>query len=122
MVVAQVVAFVGLILAAYFIVGFARVTLASYRARALKAKLEAEVAELEAQITELREKLEYVQTDEYVEEAARTELRMARPGDRPVVPLFRGEAVGPAVTGVPTAKPEPRIPPWRAWWLVFFDE
>ncbi len=121
-IVAQVVAFIGLILAAYFLVGFARVTLASYRARALKAKLEAEVTALEGDITKLQKKLEYVQTDEYVEEAARTEFRMVRPGDRPVVPLFRGKAVGPAITGVPAAQPAPKIPPWRAWWLVFFDQ
>jgi cell division protein FtsB len=121
MIVAQVVAFVGLILAAYFIVGFARVTLAGYRMRALKAELETQVAELQDDIAALQEQLEYVQTDEYVEQAAREELKLTRPGDHVVVPLFRGEIVSPEVDRTSFTEPDRTQPPWRAWWALFFD-
>lgn len=68
----------------------------------------------------LKTRIAYVDSDEYVEEWARQEAHMARPGDHVIVPL-PPENVQP--TTMPPVSPtiEP-AKPWEVWWALFFGD
>lgn len=122
---AQVIAFIGVILAGYFVVGFGRVALVGHELRSTKADLQSEVDELAGDVTALEDRKAYVQTDEYIEKAAREEYKLSRPGDQVIVPMYEAENADNADgTAQPAerAKPQTREPvePWQAWWDLFF--
>ncbi|RME42122.1 MAG: septum formation initiator family protein [Chloroflexi bacterium] len=121
---AQVAAFVGIILAGYFIIGFGKVALVGHQLRGTKAHLEAQVAALEQEVAGLEATKEFVQTDAYIEQAAREEYKMSRPGDQVIVPLFEDEAAPPQQKVAEPARPASPAPtePWQAWWDLFFGE
>ncbi len=84
-------------------------------------QLEQALATQHARQDYLTATLTYVQTDEYVEEWAREQARMVKPGEVLVIPLVEGEGAEPALT--PTAQPEAPFPPvtddrpfWVVWW------
>jgi cell division protein FtsB len=84
-------------------------------------QLEQSLATQQAHQDHLTATLTYVQTDEYVEEWAREQARMVKPGEVLVIPLVDSEGAEPALT--PTAPPEgPRSPVtddrpfWVVWW------
>jgi cell division protein FtsB len=89
------------------------------------AELEQAVATQEAIAAYLTATLEYVQTDTYVEEWAREEARMAKPGEVVVIPVGTLEAANPPATpeaqpqGDAAAIPEDK-PFWVVWWEAFF--
>ncbi len=88
--------------------------------RAEEVRLEQAVAAKQAYHDELLVQLEYVRSDEYVEQWAREDAKMARPGEVVVVVLddVPTEAVVDA-TPAPTVEPESR-PFWvELWELVF---
>jgi cell division protein FtsB len=76
----------------------------------------------QAELTRLRD---YVRSDVYVAQWARSEGKMARPGEILVVPVPVVSAVEatpePEVffADVQTTPPEPE--PWEIWWALFFD-
>ena len=88
-------------------------------------RLENLVATREARHDELTATLAFVQTDEYVEQWARQELKMARPGEVVVLPLVTAGGEQPA--GAPPAEadgaeldlPDER-PFWVVWWETLF--
>ena len=92
-------------------------------------RLEREVATLEAEHRALEQQREWVQTDDYVEEWARTEGGMVLRGETPIVPV-PVEQVAPPTRPTPTPPSEPNRPPsesgegtsshWREWWALFF--
>ena len=127
----QVLAFVGLLLAIYFTYSFAKVALVGYQLRQTKEKLREEVAALQAEVAELEATKTYVQTDEYIEQAAREEFKMSRPGDQVVVPLFPsggnsttgGSSTAQSSAGEITQPAPVRVDsPWQAWWALFFAQ
>jgi len=118
---AQVMAFIGLILAGYFLVGFGKVALVGHQLRNSKAALQAEVAALEQDVADLEAEKAFVQTDEYIEQAAREEFKMSRPGDQVVVPLFEDDEVISSQQA-PQSAPPALTEPWRAWWALFFGK
>jgi cell division protein FtsB len=71
----------------------------------------------------LQQRLEYVQSDAYVEEVARTQLKWSRPGETVVVIV----SPPPAESAVPDSGPQPAPAPvsdpssWLNWWFLFFD-
>ena len=92
-------------------------------------QLEREVATLEAETRALELQREWVQTDAYVEEWARTEGIMVLYGETPIVPLPAGQAR--PTEGVAPASPsespkalsendEEATDHWREWWALFF--
>ncbi len=67
----------------------------------------------------LQQELQWVQSDAYLEEAARRELGLVRRGDTLVVPVsVAGPTPTPAVTQV--RPPAPSSPPWQTWRDLFF--
>jgi Septum formation initiator len=108
------------VVAVYFIVGFYGKSLDSYRIGQRAAEVHQEIAQLEARIRELQAEVAYVQSDDYVERAAREKLNLARSGDRSVV-ILRGqtEALGPPGPP-PAASPGPSFGHLEEWLDLFF--
>ena len=83
--------------------------------RAEEKRLEQAVADEEARHDDLVSQLEYVKSDEHVENWARKEMKMARPGEVAVVPLVSaGEEPASDAQPTPTPVPESR-PFWVEW-------
>jgi cell division protein FtsB len=92
-------------------------------------QLEREVATLEAEYRALQIERDRVQTDEYVEEWARTEGMMVLQGETPVVPLpARPTALqekaaptpAPTVVGSASESRGETSSHWPEWWALFF--
>lgn len=117
----QVVAFVGLILASYFVVGFGKVALIGHQLRDTKAQLQSGVEALSADVSDLEVQRDYVESEAYVERAAREEFKMSQPGDQVVVPLYEAgkeQATRPTSAAAVQSPPAP----WQEWWALFFDQ
>lgn len=86
--------------------------------------VQAEIDELQRVHEALLAERDYAQSDAFVEQWARQEGKMVRPGEVLVIPL----AIAPQ--GEPTPTPQPFIEmqtspptpePWTLWWSLFFD-
>lgn len=102
---------IGLAILLSYVVMFIEVKLQGDRGARRLAALESEVAALEAERDRLLKELAYTKTDEYVEKAAREELKWIRPGEKAFVPVPKTGAGGPAPTETPTPSPSP-----MSWW------
>lgn len=71
--------------AVLFAIGFARAYYQDYQVKEQIAELEREVQRLEHKKIQSLKILEYVMSPEFVEEKARTELSMQKPGERAAV-------------------------------------
>jgi cell division protein FtsB len=80
-----------------------------------------EVAELEATVYSLNTQVAYATSDVAVEEWARQQGRLTRPGDVLIVPLPAEGEVTPQVQITPTVTPEP-VQNWEIWRELFFKE
>ena len=107
----------------FLVVDFARRTATIYRIKNEAARLEEEVIAVRARGQSLEARLRYVQSDAYVEEIARTQLKWAQPGETVVVVMATPQAVPTPSSDhqhVVTDTPRPTAP-WQAWWLLFVD-
>ena len=119
----QFIAIVVISVSVFLAVDFARRTAAIYRIKNEAVRLEEEVASLRAQSQALEARLQYVQSDAYVEEIARTQLNWALPEETAVVVMATPEAapaLSPDEQDVETGTPSPEEP-WQAWWTLFFE-
>ena len=117
------VAIVVITISLFIVVDFARRTAATYKIKNEAARLEEEVAAVHARHQALQARLSYVQSDAYVEEIARTQLKWAQPGETVVVVMATPQAVPTPPPGRQYAITDGSPPeqPWQAWWLIFFD-
>lgn len=106
--------------AIFFALAFGGKALESYRLRRHNEKLGQEIAALEQETAELQARLTYVQSPEYVEQVAREQYKMVKPGERLIIPISRRGAV---VVTTPTPSPptselisEQPASYWTAWW------
>jgi cell division protein FtsB len=118
----QFVAIVVITVCLFLVIDFGRRTAANYQIRAEETRLETELTDSQSRHTALQARLAYVQSDAYVEEIARTQLKWAREGETVVVVMATPQASPQApADGQPSAingvVPET---PWQAWWLLFF--
>ena len=91
-------------------------------------RLEHKVATLEAENRALQVQQEWVQTDDYVEEWARTEGIMVLYVETPVVPVPADQAAPVERAAIPAppsesikALSEETSDHWQEWWTLFFD-
>jgi cell division protein FtsB len=118
----QIITIVVATMAISMIVDFGRKAAANYRIRREEVRLEQEIAAERAQHEALLARREYVQTDEYVEQVAREELKWVRPGEIVVVPVPVQREPLPTLEASPTpVKPSPGESHWQEWWTLFFD-
>ncbi|MEE9618447.1 MAG: hypothetical protein V3T90_15795 [Anaerolineae bacterium] len=95
--------------------GFGQQLSLEQQMRAEEKRLEQAVADEEARHDDLVSQLEYVKSDEHVENWTRKEMKMARPGEVAVVPLVSaGEEPAGDTQPTPTPVPESR-PFWVEW-------
>ena len=120
----QFVAIVVLTIAVFLIVDFGRRTTAGYYVSQAEQRLLAEIqAELDRR-AELMTHRDYVASDAYVEEWAREQAHMIRPGDQPfflITPESPQGRVDPIQSIKPQSSSEP-YPNWYRWWLLFFGQ
>lgn len=109
-----------MLLAAGLLWGFGRQLMVAYQMRLEEARLEQKVAAEQARYAELIHQQERVQSDEYIEQWARTEAAMTKPGEVLVVPSAELNAEPPIhTTPAPTQSPDMR-PFWIIWLELLF--
>jgi cell division protein FtsB len=100
--------------------GFGQQLVLARQMRIEESHLEDIVAAEQARHEELAAQLEYAQSDEYVEQWARAEARMAQPGEVVVI-VLRDWDEEPTDDALPTPTPEPEAKPfWVEWWELIF--
>ncbi len=83
-------------------------------------QLEAEVVKLKGTQIALETQVAYATSDQAVEDWARDEARMAKPGDKVIV-LLTPQALATEIFTQTT--PTPRVAEnWEIWWALFFEE
>lgn len=83
-------------------------------------KLGTQVAYYRATKVALDTQAAYATSDQAVEDWARNEARMARPGDKVIVPVTpANETSEPVIQVTPTPT---TIENWEVWWALFFGE
>jgi len=113
---------IALFLAVSLALGFARAYYQDYKVRQEIGKLEEEVKHLETKKLESMEILKYVVSESYVEDKARTELNMKKPGENVVFIENLGQD---SLTGLgqndynDTDVDETLLNNPRKWWYYF---
>jgi hypothetical protein len=82
--------------------------------------LRGEVASLEGQQAALQTQIAEVVNDYTVEQWARREAKMVRPGERLVLAVPASGASEPEIPASETAAPLPSA--WQVWWALLFGE
>lgn len=87
-------------------------------------EVSSEIERLETEQANLTRERDYVRSDAYVENWARDEGKMVRPGEVLIVVKPPAEAGAPVAEALPpvdiqTTPPEPES--WLLWWELFFD-
>ena len=103
------------------LVAFARAYYQNYRTQEEIRRLKAEASRLEAKKLETLDALRYLRSPAYVEEKARTELNLVKPGER--VMIVPGDAsAGAGGVGQPPKNmvESKNISSPRRWWDYFF--
>ncbi len=118
----QFVAIVVITVCLFLVIDFGRRTAANFQIKAEETRLETELADSLSRHTALEARLAYVQSDAYVEEIARTQLKWAREGETVVVVMATPQAQPQAQADGQPAAINGVVPesPWQAWWLLFF--
>ncbi len=84
-----------------------------------------EIANLKQQQAQLTTERDYVMSDAYVEQWARSDGKMVRPGEVLVIPVPSGvEAAAteqPQVSIQDVHTTPQQAQPWVLWWQIFFD-
>lgn len=82
-------------------------------------KLGTEVSYLQATKIALQTNVAYATSDQAVEDWARKEAHMAKPGDKVVIPLTpASQTLQPQITATPTPQ---YVENWEVWWALFFE-
>ena len=120
----RIVAVVVVTIALFLAADFGRRAIDAYRLSRVVATLEEEVVAMRAENEALKERLEYVSSDAYIEEAAREKLRWAEPGDTAVILLSSEDKEAPVATPLPsreTLQGEEVMekPNWQRWLDLF---
>ena len=118
----QFVAIVVVTVCLFLVIDFGRRTASNYQIKAEETRLGTELADSQSRHAALEARLAYVQSDAYVEEIARTQLKWAREGETVVVVMPTPQAQSQAQADGQPAAINGVVPesPWQAWWLLFF--
>jgi len=80
-------------------------------------KLEEKINFLESDNKELESLIQYLQTEEFIEQEARAKLSLKKPGERVVAVPDNLEVK----LDDQSSQLEDEIPNWRLWWQYFFS-
>ncbi len=84
-----------------------------------EAALQAQNQNLAQQNAQIRQSQRYYQTDQYVENAARSTLGLIKPGETVIVAQPVRQRIE-TVRSAPLAPLAPPDPAWKQWWNAFF--
>jgi len=91
-----------------------------FRLTSERDKVGTQVGNLSATKFALETRAAYATSDQAVEDWARKEAHMARPGDKVIIPVTPvGQTAVPKVQVTPTPKV---VENWEVWWALFFDD
>ena len=118
---AQFTAIVVLSISLFLIVDFGRRAATGYRIHREEKRLAAELEQLKQEHAALEERRAYVQSDAYIKEVTRNELKWSRPGETIIVVLATPQAAPPTQPArsflFPPAEADT---PLNAWMNLFF--
>ena len=119
----QFAAIVVLTISLFLIVDLGRRTTAGYYVSQAEKDLKAQIRAELALKQKLMERLEYVKTDAFVEQWAREQARMVRPGDRPLILVTPVASLAAPLAAQPSndAPSTDPVPNWHHWWRLFFN-
>ena len=110
-----------IILIFFFAFVFARAYFQDYQVRTEIERLKNEAASLQAKKIDTLELLKYVQTPEFAEEKARTELNMVKPGEKTII-IKTGSDAADSIGQVDKKMVESNsISNPIKWWRLFTD-
>ncbi len=120
--IAQFIAVIALSISIFLVVDFGRRAAANYRIQREAQRLSQDVELVRQQQAELLAWRSYVASDLYVEQVARKELRLARPGETVVIVMPTPETAAVVTTTESPAEVAAPIiqTPTEAWWHLFF--
>lgn len=120
--IAQFIAIIALSISIFLVVDLGRRAAANYRVQREAERLSQEVEQARLEQQALKTQLGYVQSDLFVEDMARQDLKWARPGETVVVVLATPEVVAqsPQATHKTVIVGPVAQTPAQAWWLLFF--
>jgi cell division protein DivIC len=106
-------------------IGFIRSTLSIFKSKERLDSVQKEVAGMEKQVKDLNSDIEYKKTNAYIEEKARNDLNMIKPGEQVYVVVDSGKSAPSSnVLGTQdtNAKKESvsKDANWYAWYKLFF--
>jgi cell division protein FtsB len=81
-----------------------------------------EVQELEEEKSEIEKDIEYRRSDEYVEEKARNELNLIKPGEKVYVVMGGDDPSEGVLSETDVAEEPDDKSNWYSWYKLFFDD
>jgi cell division protein FtsB len=87
-----------------------------------QALLNQELAEARAEREALEKQLQFVTSDAYLEQWARVEARMARPGEVAIIPLYQGQTQPETSASGASPSPDAALSTSQQWHRLFFDD
>ncbi len=98
---------------------YGRVYYQDYQVKQEIARLEEQTKKMEARKVELLEVLKYVKSDSFVEEKARTELNLVKPGEEVVVVPNAARSINRQETE--TVVTSQQVPNYKKWFKYFIN-
>lgn len=121
--IAQFIAIIVLSISIFLIIDFGRRAATGYRVRREEEKLYAQLEAARQTQQDLLAKRDYVETDIYIEEVARNELKWSRTDETIVVIMATPQAPTSSSTPIKTPLPnQPAETPLQAWLALFFPD
>lgn len=109
-----------LLVAIFIATAYGRAYYRDYQVRQEISRLQDEVKRLEAKKIETMEILQYVKSSSFIEDKARTELNMIKPGEKVVVVA---QGAGPKTSeDIKKVDYNPVLPNPVRWWNYFFGD
>ncbi len=101
---------------------FVRSSLDVLKSRNRLDELKEEVALLEQKELEIKKEIEYKETEDYIEEKARNDLNLIKPGEKVYVAVGGENSSGNVLSeSTVNEEKDKRDSNWYSWYRLFFD-
>ena len=87
-----------------------------------EARLNKELAQAQAEQETLEKQLQFVTSDAYLEQWARIEARMTRPGEVAIIPLYQEQTQPETSASRATSSADASLSTSQQWHRLFFDD
>ena len=117
----------GLAVGLFLVINFSGRITASQPLQEAYRHAQTEIDQLKQEQAALLEERDYVRSDAFVEQWARDDGKMVRPGEVLVIPVPSHTSAGlpqnpeAGTPSTPVETTPPTSAPWTVWWALFFD-